>query len=109
MSLRPRLHVPPSPSPPQPDTPSTHYSDPLEEEGSRVHRHARNESLPGTPLNGRGSGSGSAASDDGYDKLQKKTRFVPGQKAWLVITAVLGLVLFAKLITSGLAWADTVG
>lgn len=113
MSLRPRLNAPASPAPPQPDTPAAHYADPLEEEGARVnvHKHARNESLPrltarglsGAAADGGGGsgGNGNGAADqdeEPYDKLRKKNRFVPGQKVWIVIAAVLGVVLFVKLI-----------
>lgn len=118
MSLRTRLHAPASPGPPQPDTPASHYNDPLEDEGARVHRHARNESLGPTPThrlsgrsltannanaNGNGNGTGAAPGGQGqdsepYDKLRKKNRFVPGQKVWMVIGAVVGIVLLTRLI-----------
>lgn len=107
MSLRPRLHTPASPAPPQPDTPAAHYADPLEEEGARVnnHKHARNESLPRLTArgvaNGNGAGNGTAGGkedEEPYDKLKKKNRFVPGQKVWIVIAAVLGVVLLVKLV-----------
>lgn len=117
MSLRTRLHTPSSPAPPQPDTPAAHYADPLEEEGARnIHKHARNESLPrltargvAANANGNGAGNGSAAGkgqdEEPYDKLRKKNRFVPGQKVWIVIAAVLGVILLAKLVAREFQWA----